>query len=153
MTPKEFVLGLLRHAGKRFKSPEDETAWHKEMAEMIGKPSPKVLRRAYEILRGEMDDHVFPAPGVILKAIARAAGERGTGSGTVKEVVFASKRRAPSADEIYEHEQAQAWQSRTLDQYGDWAKYHRATGHLKAVRGKPSFLKLQAPRMFGERDE
>lgn len=154
MTPQEFIKGLLRHAGKRFRSPEDETAWHKDMADMIGKPSPRVLRRAYEILRADMDDHVFPAPGVILKAISRAAGEAGTASDNRKlSFVPTAKRLPPTAEELHEQEQAQAWQARVIAKHGDWACYHRTTAHLKPVRGKPSFLKLQPPKMFGESDE
>jgi hypothetical protein len=150
MTPAEFIESLLRHYGKRLDSPEKQALWLKEMVQSVAGTDPRLLRRAFELIRDEYEERAFPLPATLKKFIGRASElvypESATNRGLNSIDRPARKAHiAPQMQAIYES--AAVWQKQTMDQYGSWANHWRATRHLRKDWQGSKFapLPLQPP--------
>lgn len=136
MRPAEFIESLHRHYSKRHNSQADQEAWITEMIGCVGGTDPKVLRRAYEMIRDEHDERAFPLPAVLKKYIARAAEQlfpddaRNTGSVEYKWPM-PKTYKCPQFERTCR--EAQEWQTKIINQYGSWAGYWKAMGHTYTV--------------------
>lgn len=136
MQPVDFITALGRHYSKRHQTELQQLEWTREMIGVVTGADPKVLQRAYEIIRDEYDERAFPLPAVLKRYVARAADQinpddaRGTGK--------AENRFGPVRsykDPAFEHKVrlAQEWQNEIIEKYKSWAGYWEATKHSKRV--------------------
>lgn len=134
MTPAEFIESLLRHYGKRLDSPEKQALWLKEMVQSVAGTDPRLLRRAFELIRDEYEERAFPLPATLKKFISRAGEQVYPESQANRgyNVTDREPRKAHIAPEMQAiYDSAAVWQKQTIDQYGTWANHWRATRHLR----------------------
>ena len=143
MNSREFIEALHRHYAKRHASPEEQTAWLREMVEMHKGTDPRVLDAAYDLVRDEHDERAFPLPAQLKKWIARAAEivypER-IGEAPQDHPWSRRSLRAPDAPEVVEvYRRSRAWQHAVIKKYGTWANYEAAKkGFIGAAVPEPA---------------
>lgn len=144
MQPEEFIESLHRHYAKRHVTPADQIAWTREMIDVVKGNDPKVMRRAYELIRDEYDERAFPLPAVLKKFIYRAAEQIYPESMT-NESTYARPRipKNEPAEFVEACRRAQIWQAEQIRIYGSWDAQWRATRHTHVRKGGKVRLPLQ----------
>lgn len=142
MQPEEFIESLHRHYSKRHVTPADQIAWMREMIDVVKGNDPKVMRRAYELIRDEFDERAFPLPAVLKKFIYRAA-EQIYPESLTNESSYARPRIPRNETPEFQQacREAQIWQAEQMRQYGSWEAQWRATRHTHVRKGG----KVRAP--------
>lgn len=146
MTPVELIESLGRHYAKRHESVQAQSLWLTEMVAIAKGADPRVIQRAYEMIRDDHDERAFPLPATIKKYLMRAAeavypeDRRGMQETTYRGP---SHRMPDSPQQLEIYRKAQEWQAEQIRRYGSWDAQWRATRHTHVRKGGKVRLPLQ----------